>query len=155
MWVIIAMYLIFPLQLAKSFSLAGWDNYLFALIEQQECIRWRSVVQLKINNHVAHIPGHLLAAMSTVITDTARLVCGRVCVTLRCPSVCLFVRLFVPLIDHCTLLRRVCCCGPGGQEMWIDWLLRGGRSAANVSRVTLSAEHGQSYASMLLPLIMS
>jgi len=129
MWVIIAMYLIFPLQLAKSFSLAGWYKYLFALIEQQECIRWRSVVQLKINNHVAHIPGHLLAAMSTVITDTAHMVCGRVCVTLRCPSVCLShwsttarcsggFAAVGPAGRRCGLID--CCVAGAQQQMWAE-----------------------------------
>ena len=45
-------------------------------------------------------------------------VCGKVYVTVRCPS--------VPSVDRCTPLRRVCCCGPSRQEISIDG---GGRRA--------------------------
>jgi len=41
------------------------------------------------------------------LIDTSRVVCGKVSVTVRCLSVCLSVRLSVPSIDHCMLLRRV------------------------------------------------
>ena len=69
------------------------------------------------------------------------------------PSVRLSVCLSVPAIDHCNSVRRVCCCGPGGQEISID---RGGRrfpqhethrtllqrSAATAGSATLSAAVG-------------
>ena len=35
-------------------------------------------------------------------------------------SVRLLVRLSGPFIDRCMPLRRVCCCGPGGQEISIS-----------------------------------
>jgi len=41
-------------------------------------------------------------------------------VTTRCPSVCLSVRLSVPAIDRCCIVRRVCCWAPGEQEISID-----------------------------------
>ena len=44
---------------------------------------------------------------------------SRVYETVRCPSVCASVRLSVPFA-HCSSVRRVCCCGPGGQEISID-----------------------------------
>jgi len=72
------------------------------------------------------------------LVGNARIASGRVCVTTRCLS--------VPSIDP---LRRVCCCGSGGQEISIDsgaaaaWRTAARRSAAaNASSVTLSADAG-------------
>jgi len=39
---------------------------------------------------------------------------------MKLSSVRLSVRLFVQSFGRRTLLRRVCCCGPGGQEISID-----------------------------------
>ena len=51
--------------------------------------------------------------MNLIIT-TARVVCGRVCVTVWRPSVC-------PVyIDRSSSVRRVCCWAPRGQEISID-----------------------------------
>jgi len=56
-----------------------------------------------------------------------------------CPSVCLSV----PSIARCTPVRRVCCCGRGGQEISIGRHWRPpSATAANASSVTLSADVG-------------
>ena len=46
------------------------------------------------------------------VIDTTRRVCGRVYVTVRCPS-------FL-VIERCGSVRRVCCCGPAGCRISID-----------------------------------
>jgi len=65
----------------------------------------------------------------TDLYDTSRIVCGRVYVTIRCPSVCLsvdpsFCPIYRPL-QLCSSVRRVCCCGPRRQAMSIDCSRRG------------------------------
>jgi len=57
---------------------------------------------------------------SSQIIVTARTACGRVYVTVWCPSVRLSVCLSVPAIDRCSSVRRVCCRGTGGQRVSID-----------------------------------
>jgi len=49
-----------------------------------------------------------------LVIDTAGIVCSRVCVTVRCPSVCLSV----PAVEHCNVLWA-------WQAGDIDWLLHG------------------------------
>jgi len=78
--------------------------------------------------------GYLLAWLSNSgniyyrqFLDIAPIVCGKVYVTVRCPSVCLSV----PAIDRCSSVRRVCFCGPGGQDIQCIYrLLHGRRPAA-------------------------
>ena len=52
-----------------------------------------------------------------VVIDTADIVCGKVYVTVWCPSV---YRLSILAIDCCCSDWQVCCCGPGGQELSVD-----------------------------------
>jgi len=56
-----------------------------------------------------------------MLIDTGRITCT-VCVTVRCPSVCLSVP---SVIDRCSSVRRVCCRVPGGQETSIDCCMTG------------------------------
>ena len=72
------------------------------------------------------------------VIDTTRRVCGRVYVTVRCPS-------FL-VIDRCGSARRVCCCGPAGCRISIDcWATSSNgaaaarRAAAKASSVTFTA----------------
>jgi len=53
--------------------------------------------------------------------------CSRLYETVERPSVCPSA----PSFCRRTPLRLVCCCGPGGQEISIDWLLLRLLSAAN------------------------
>jgi len=48
---------------------------------------------------------------------TAYIVCGRVYVTVGCPSTCLSICLSVPSVDRCSRVYRVCCWVPCKQEM--------------------------------------
>jgi len=56
------------------------------------------------------------------IVDTAPIACAAASMKLLTVrlSVCLSVRPSVPSFGCSTLLRRVCCCGPGIQEISID-----------------------------------
>ena len=64
---------------------------------------------------------------------------SRVCVTVRCPSVCLSIP-----FARCSSVRRVCCCGPGGWEISIDCCTAGAaaarRAAANAGSATFTAD---------------
>ena len=62
-------------------------------------------------------------------TDTARIACDRLYVTVRC----LFVCLSVPSIDHGSSVRRACCCVPRCQATSIDCYSRRWRSSTVVS----------------------
>ena len=75
--------------------------------------------------------------------DTARIVCGRFYVTVRCPSVCLYG----PAIDNCSSVRRVCCCGPGGQEVSIDCCTAGARQQRRRSSTAVSSKCEQCHVS--------
>ena len=76
---------------------------------------------------------------------------SRVYETVRCPSVCASVRLSVPFA-HCSSVRRVCCCGPGGEEISIDCcrLRFRGLPIAVTWGTTLSSLHVAIYAEILL-----
>jgi len=66
---------------------------------------------------------------------------GGVCETVQCPSVCLSVTL-----AHCSSVRRVYCCGPGGWPISIDCCTAGAaaarRSAVNAGSATFTADVG-------------
>jgi len=65
---------------------------------------------------------------------------SRVYVRVGCPS----VRLFVPSFGSRTPLRRVCCCGPGEQEISIDCCAAGAQQqirAVSHYQLTCEAEH--------------
>ena len=75
--------------------------------------------------------------------DTARIACGRFYVTVRCPSVCLYGLAIV----NCSSVRRVCCCGPGGQEVSIDCCTAGARQQRRRSSTALSSKCEQCHVS--------
>jgi len=78
---------------------------------------------------------HCIVSKTLSLTDAARLVCDRIYVTVWCPS----VRLSVPSVDRYSSVRRACCCGSSSSRCR-STAADGGRPAANVSSVTLSAD---------------
>jgi len=88
---------------------------------------------------------HLYCLPSAFVVATSCCVAAdRICVTVRCLSVCLSVP-----FACCSSVRWVCCCGPGGQEISIcsgdrrapssKPAATARRSAANASNLTLAA----------------
>ena len=70
------------------------------------------------------------------IIDPVCHVCGACKV---CEAVCLSVCPSVPSSGRHTPLRRVCCCGPGGQEISIDCCIAGAhQQMRTVSRCQLT-----------------
>ena len=81
-----------------------------------------------IRYHSLHFGTFLLLGIRllTCFIDSARTVCGRI-----------YVRLSVPCIHRCSSMRRVCWCGPGGQEISID---SGGRHVSSSTAFSSKCE---------------
>ena len=75
-----------------------------------------------------------------LLTDTVHVVCHRVCVTIRCPSVRLSVL-------SCGI-RRVCCCGPGGRGISIV-------SSGQLRPATAAPQHGAQQRMQAVPRLKS
>ena len=94
---------------------------------------------------LAYISNHLtcwkpIDNRHTVI-DIARMACGRVYVTVRCPSDHLSVYMSVCLSyrPRCSNVGLVCCCGPGGRKISIDCCTVGAQQQLRRSSTLVSS----------------